>query len=936
MNWSERYFGTAAAVADTGDVAWSNANNALGVSQGDLYTNANNTASVALNAGQSSQYLVLTNPGFATDVSDNGIPAGATIVGVVGKVHMAELGNVSTTNAVQMVEMKQVIAGSISGNDVGLNRPVKLSTGATNVHWFSNYPDRAALGGVANLWGNTPDADDVRASDYGLALRVANTHGSSAATTGVDSATVKIYWSATIDVVFKHNGAASPALEAPCVLQCTALGSPNGSGVWMPEECEFRWTLTGPVGFTAPVYEDPRPGDNVNGAERDMATDFVGTTYGVVADVAGDYDLECTHVAPDGSSSTDTQSFTVSANTRPIKFVDPVNGNNGNSGDSIGQAWATVANALTWCAANGRRMWLKVADDTTVAFAAQLTYTGSGGTDDIVIDRAGNGTNPPIFSNNFASSAEPCIRFNSVARVLMRNIRYQADNTTANRAFISCNACTCWGVDDCTKGDANSFVVNIGGGNNTWGFVANLPDAVFNRYICYAETVHLTMVAVSATPAAGTNAEGWMRNQRDSRGNSFAWCYMGASANTTQAMLRLAGFNHSVYQCSQPTLLGCNISISGRDSGEPIAWPGGGLRVDGNYGPSTTIAVNENINVVNSFLQRGGIGVNTLTATGAKEYGENYVNCTFTGDAPSVLDPDDGWFFDFGYGLRLVNCLFAPVAISAWSGGGHRFYNEDRAVEVEADRRIIESSNNVWPDQASNRWTAWNGSAQTNYGYTAWEALAYVTGDIEETLELGDLTEANDLAPPPGSAALTAGAVREDRFGLFRDYRGVPRDTEAGNWSSGAVGTEALGNPEITVEYGGNGVTSGGAVIDLGTYTLGQSVEVELTVINEGTADLTIPEDGITVTDDATLTTDPAASAALVLAPTDDAVIGATPDTSAAGTGFTFRVSIDSDDADEDPFTVDFEFDVVLPPKSGGGRGNNLGRGLRPAFRGRR
>ncbi len=164
-----RSAGAGANQTGVGTVAWSNPGNIVA---------SDNTWSIAtpMSAGAVTNYLLASSFGFS-------IPAGSTIDGIV--VEVERYGAESFGSDVRDSEIKIVKGGSIGSTNKGVD-----------VAW----PDAdfkeayASYGGSSDLWGETWTAEDVNASDFGLAISVRNPGVKWSVSAAVDHVRITVYY----------------------------------------------------------------------------------------------------------------------------------------------------------------------------------------------------------------------------------------------------------------------------------------------------------------------------------------------------------------------------------------------------------------------------------------------------------------------------------------------------------------------------------------------------------------------------------------------------------------------------------------------------------------------------------------------------------------------------------------------------------------------
>lgn len=366
-NVSRAWAGAVAGDAAAGDVAFTSPGNAT--VQDEV------RASVALSA-QSSQYLKATTFDWVPP-----IPATATINRLMpvikGRRSLA-------ANAVTVPEAKFIQAGTIAGSS--FHDTQELGSDQTN-----NAQRGLIVYGRGNdeLGGLTWDPTDLTEdTDFGLAFRVA---AAGAVTAEVDAMGMLVWWQDTVDAV------------------CTALspttGQPAGTWIWChayesiigasaPSRVKYRWHVKGPPGWKQHVY-DPRRGDAVNQRLIDFSRgDVLGRVIGVYAYLPGTYSFYHEMFTEDGTRTvSNTETFTIDAKGSTVYHVKPSTGNNGNTGLSEAQAWATWAYAVA-----------NATDDSTILLYDDETFavTGSAPTKTSAskwwVKRSGTGTAKPLFA----------------------------------------------------------------------------------------------------------------------------------------------------------------------------------------------------------------------------------------------------------------------------------------------------------------------------------------------------------------------------------------------------------------------------------------------------------------------------------------------------------------------------------------------------------
>lgn len=157
--------GTVTDDAAIGLTAWTTPNNAK-VSD-DIYTTYYG------DHGYSSHYLIVSNFGFT-------IPTGATINGIVAQVELHGDGtNVTYLHDYAVRIVKGGAIGATDNSSTGINYP------STDAYW--------TYGANNNLWGETWTAEQINASNFGLAYATVNGSGFSH-TVYVDHIRITVYY----------------------------------------------------------------------------------------------------------------------------------------------------------------------------------------------------------------------------------------------------------------------------------------------------------------------------------------------------------------------------------------------------------------------------------------------------------------------------------------------------------------------------------------------------------------------------------------------------------------------------------------------------------------------------------------------------------------------------------------------------------------------
>jgi hypothetical protein len=194
--------GTGADVAGVGTVTWSN--------PGNIISNDNTYATVAVNGGSISHYLQATNYGF-------GIPAGATITGITVTIGRFE-NSTALGNDVRDYRLQLIKGGVIVGSNLA----------ATGTDWPIT-EGVASYGGTGNMWGTTWTPADINASNFGVALAVNSTNIRIAS---VDYMQISVTYTATYRSQFTAMNIGSPTWCAGETRTVTVTVKNIGTATW--------------------------------------------------------------------------------------------------------------------------------------------------------------------------------------------------------------------------------------------------------------------------------------------------------------------------------------------------------------------------------------------------------------------------------------------------------------------------------------------------------------------------------------------------------------------------------------------------------------------------------------------------------------------------------------------------------------------------------
>ena len=186
--------GTGANNADAGNNAWTSPGNITATDNADATTGV-----IAVN--NTSQYLHGTNFGFATG---DLVPSGATIDGIEVRVERAQTSGGLCNIRDQTI---QLIKGGTRQGDNNADTGTNWPTTDTNKDY----------GGAANLWSLTLSAADVRAADFGVAVRVSAVGTDDDATAFVDAVWINVHYTESTPTAALTGSAVPTITEAEVV-----------------------------------------------------------------------------------------------------------------------------------------------------------------------------------------------------------------------------------------------------------------------------------------------------------------------------------------------------------------------------------------------------------------------------------------------------------------------------------------------------------------------------------------------------------------------------------------------------------------------------------------------------------------------------------------------------------------------------------------------
>jgi hypothetical protein len=197
-----RNAGTGTNVTGVGTVAWT--------SPGNVISDNNSYATVAVSGGAISNYLQATNFGFS-------IPTEATITGItvtIGRFESATgTGTDVRDNVVQLIK-----GGVVTGTNLAV----------TGTDWPTT-ETALAYGGTTNLWGNTLTPADINASNFGVALAVTS---SNSRTASVDYMQIQVTYNGTYLSQFTAMNTGASIWCAGETRTVTVTLKNNGSVTW--------------------------------------------------------------------------------------------------------------------------------------------------------------------------------------------------------------------------------------------------------------------------------------------------------------------------------------------------------------------------------------------------------------------------------------------------------------------------------------------------------------------------------------------------------------------------------------------------------------------------------------------------------------------------------------------------------------------------------
>lgn len=540
--------------AALGDTAWSDpgAITTPGKAPFTSYT------SCTLAAGDETQYLVATftplkwidRNGTAEAEESEGIPTGATIVGVEFFVRAMENG---TTTDIDEVEVRLVRNNTIEtgGDNKSLGRQIVGSSISANSRDVAGY----CYGDESDDWGGVlPTAAQINAGTCGIAIRYANS-GAGNATITVDSIVCRVYTTeGTFTARIRSNDVESTKM-APWAWHLHAHESAYST--YSKADCVHKWEMIEfPDGWNPGSLTDPRRGVP-SPFDTHLLTVLYGFNVAWLLDTAGSYTVRLTIHSPDGATiATDEATVTVAANARTKRYLDGT-ASGANDGTSLADAFEDIDDAITWLNANPEDSELEIVGGQSY----QIASTGA---------PISSADNMRIYVKSGSGQV-------SISCATAANSRVLEFDTNARQVVVD-------GGDDgilCTTGSAltdSSKAVNVEGSivrnitfrnvNSTnlssaheWSTSGLVVDDVLlwncntgqtHRYgagFFSEENRQFSLVGCTFTSRGTNGAEGIIRHPTTSNGFSYNWCLFDQVGATPQG-IRAGGSNVYFHQCA--------------------------------------------------------------------------------------------------------------------------------------------------------------------------------------------------------------------------------------------------------------------------------------------------------------------------------------------------------------------------------------------------
>lgn len=823
-NYCERICQTVANDAAAGDTAWSNVANAK---------NSDGTfADVTLAAGDESQYLKFTD--YAFDEGPDPVPDDATIVGVCVIPQMHQDPGDSHNNTT-VPEIKLVIGGSIVGTSRHTGAPIDQGA-------VTQYTDFGTRSGTYNvpldLWGNTITAADVRAATFGVALRVGNTDGSANATIKVQAVRLRVYWQKDPEVVIRKN---APVLMAPCVLGVDLAQSPVGARD--PVKCQFRHLVTCSDGTWNPTQTDLRSFAGL--AVRHEATSKIGKFAAWCATKAGTYDYRG-RIYGDGKPRTPiadgTDVWTVIADNRTARYVDPdVVGGSAN-GTSWANAYASIVDAFAGEESGGAVSDIKFIvraashesfNNVTISSDISNVWITAEAGDPFEWEAAGTGGGLYFDGSIDSFYVEGMILIGDQSKVNQRCLSFATQNT--NMAIRPAGI----------RGTTLPIELGAAGPDSLsrYIYIDNLTDSIDKS----VQTYVIFSASTSCIELLGMNTE-------------------AAATSGANGHIRTGGPSHSAQYTDTWTGFGWSMRWSKWDSS---AADFGGVRWPGNWHSTIQecccIASGVGLDPNASGTLYGGYGNQVVACElGSKQTISGchvaYVNCHFdgTGNSINVLYPSEQIFILNANFLQetpgafegiIRHYIYANTKSSGFTkqvffenvltycdnppaGSWLRSYSDRSQSQVNLVRLPGHFLNCAWPEDQTfgTPFEWWDTTAKLGPfagGSPNFSDQAFVTANVAESASTTTIVAATGYTPDSSLTGIRGGGVPID--GVYEDITGTQRDPDAASWYIGARSADAASY----YEEGSSGYIAGALSEDAHNST---SVTLSWTASSGGTA----------------------------------------------------------------------------------------------------
>lgn len=771
-------------------VPWSNPSNAERPGNINAYATASITA-----ANQETDWLVATNFNWQRDV-----PAGATIVGVIAWVEGIDDTDGSSTsgNTIQVVDAQLVVGGSRTGTDqsgsgfdpvLGHDQnPGILGAGWRHSLW---------AGGEDNTWGASLTPANVNASDFGVAFRFGDDGTGTSTTIKIDTIQVIVYWTATADcVITSSDNDSTSAASGMAPYSFHAHATESTWDACDPDKVAFKWAVSGPAGWSQTVT-DPRPGASVNGQTRDLATDAWGYNMAWWFDVPGTYTVTATMYYNDTSTGailTDTSNtitVTVAANTRTKYRV-----------AASGGDYTTLAAAVT-AAGSSNDIEIELEDGHTEDLICTI-----GGNNWWIHTESGYTTKAKLRANaqnifsNFGKSG-----------LILSDLQSDTSGTVGvdKHGLLGGSSMEGLTVVDCEGVNYNSvaeIASSLGNKRHMW---LRFHTDSFDRYIVYLQgegSQDFVAVGCYSKDDGSNGAEGHYRlnphSMADTWGTTFAseaqranFLWNEVDGTTGKGVRPGWAFVHSFQNRTSGTARWGVTTTVNDENGLLLT---NVHRLDGNYcspgdgawGTRHFIFVNCIFPDNNKFLK---IGTEVTYRTA-------YIQNTHLGLGNNSIHDNSRGDTAYCYNMQIGGSLFvmssdAEFGTSGlyvvmregwdyWEWSKYNCYAQGTVSSGQANRFAVPLGGTTFAPNTTNF-----------YEVDEFQATSKSTGDVQVDYEDADILDSNDFLPT-STTAINQVATGTHRNGVFVDYRGVLRDSDASTWLIGAVGAEAAPAPSST------------------------------------------------------------------------------------------------------------------------------------------